>query len=174
MTTISRSRMARIVCGILVVFIVSSMAWGVGLCLKCKATPIDMPVSLTVGTVRTPEFFVKSTDYRIMLKVRRGLPLAQLQCLMGIRLHEGRDYCGYAHIATAIAAEWKVWDGERIVAQGSVSGWSDKFAVSDDALEKYLGTFASEANKKYVLELTFTKDGTALNEFKPRLIVEMY
>jgi len=100
--------------------------------------------------------------------------LGKLDCLMGIRFHEGRDYCSYSHIAAVIAAEWKVWDGERIVAQGSVSGWGNKFGVSDDALEKYLGNFAGEANKKYVLEVDFTEDGTALNKFKPRLIVEMY
>lgn len=166
--------MARIVCGILVVFILPSTACAVGLCLKCRATPINMPVSLTVGMVRTPEFLVKSTDYRIMLRVRRGLPLGQLKCLMGIRLYDERDFCGYAHIDTAIAAEWKVWDGERIVARGSVSGWDDKMSVSDDTLDKYLGTFAGEANKHYVLELSFVKDGTRLEKFKPRLIVEMY
>ncbi len=47
-------------------------------------------------------------------------------------------------------------------------------SVSDDTLDKYLGTFAGEANKHYVLELSFVKDGTRLEKFKPRLIVEMY
>ena len=37
-----------------------------------------------------------------------------------------------------------------------------------------MGTFAGEANKQYALELSFVKDGTRLEKFKPRLIVEMY
>ncbi len=36
---------------------------------------------------------------------------------------------------------------------------------------KFLGSFAAEADKKYVVEVKFTKDGTSLNVANPHLIV---
>jgi hypothetical protein len=36
---------------------------------------------------------------------------------------------------------------------------------------KFLGNFGSEAGKRYVLEVKFTKDGTPLNVANPHLIV---
>ena len=83
------------------------------------------------------------------------------------------DHCAMFHFETVLEAESTVSDGDQIVAQGSVHGKDDRMAVSDDTPDRYLGTFVGEANKKYVVEVKFTKDGTPLNEFKPRLIVEM-
>jgi hypothetical protein len=40
-------------------------------------------------------------------------------------------------------------------------------------MDRYLGKFVGEANKKYVVEVKFTKDGTPLKDFNPRLIVRM-
>ena len=71
-----------------------------------------------------------------------------------------------------LETEWKVLDGEHIVAQGTTTGFGD-MAWSDSFVDRYLGEFTGEANKKYVVEVRFTKDGTSLNEFNPRLIVRM-
>jgi hypothetical protein len=133
-----------------------------------------MPVSLAVGTVQSPEFRVKYTDYKIMIEVKRRLPLGQLQCMMGIKMIGVPDHCAMYQWDTVLEAEWTVRDGEHIVAQGAVHGKDEGSSVSDDTLARYLGTFVGEANKKYVVEVKFTKDGTTLNEFKPRLIVQMY
>ena len=173
MRRLSRFRMPRISCGIFVVFAIASNAWA-GPCLKCKHEPINMPISLAVGTmVRTPEFLVKLTDYTIMVGVKRGLPLGELDCMMGITMMGNPDHCAMFHFETVLETESTVSDGDHIVAQGSVHGKDDRMAVSDDTPDRYLGTFVGEANKKYVVEVKFTKDGTPLNEFKPRLIVEM-
>jgi hypothetical protein len=131
-----------------------------------------MPVSLAVGTVRTPEFFVKSADYSILIRVKRGLPLGQLECMMGIRNMVGSDHCTMFHFDTVLGADWTVWDGESIVAQGRVEG-KELGGYSDNTLDRSIGTFAGEANKKYVVDVKFTKDGSVLNDFKPRLIVQM-
>lgn len=42
---------------------------------------------------------------------------------------------------------------------------------TDKCLFKFLGMFAGEADKKYVFEVKFTKDGTPLNVTNPHLIV---
>jgi hypothetical protein len=70
-------------------------------------------------------------------------------------------------------AEWKVLDGERIVAQGTAIGSNGDMAWSDSFMDRRVGEFVGEANKKYVVEVKFTKDGTSLDEFKPRLVVRM-
>jgi hypothetical protein len=77
------------------------------------------------------------------------------------------------HFDLVIEAEWKVLDGDHIVAQGTAKGSNGKMAWSDSFMDRYLGEFDGEANKKYVVEVNFTKDGTPLNDFRPRLIVRM-
>jgi hypothetical protein len=161
-----------VVCGAFAVFAIASTAWAAGPCFKCKHTPVNMPVSLAVGTtVRTPEFLVKNTDYRIGIRVKRGLPFGQLSCMIGGEQHP--SHCDMYHWDVVIEAEWKVLAGEHIVAQGTAKGSNGGMSWSDDFMDRYLGEFVGEANKKYVVEIKFTKDGTPLNEFNPRLIVEM-
>lgn len=131
-----------------------------------------MPVSLAEGTtVRTPEFLVKNIEYRIGVRVNKGLPIGQLTCMIGGRLHP--SHCEMFHFDLVLEAEWKVLDGEQIVAQGTARGSNGDMAWSDSFMDRYLGEFVGEANKKYVVEVKFTKDGTALDKLKPRLIVRM-
>jgi hypothetical protein len=147
-----------------------STAWA-GPCFKCKHEPVVMPVSLTEGTtVRTPEFLVKNIEYRIGIRVNRGLPFGQLTCMIGGNRHP--SHCEMFHFDLVLDAEWKVLDGEHIVAQGTTPGYGD-MAWSDSVMDRYLGEFTGEANKKYVVEVKFTKDGTPLKELNPRLVVRM-
>jgi len=76
------------------------------------------------------------------------------------------------HFDLVVEAEWKVLDGQRIVAQGTATGFGD-MAWSDSFIDRYLGAFTGEANKRYVVEVKFTKDGTPLKEMNPRLVVRM-
>jgi hypothetical protein len=153
----------------LLAFSLSSTAWA-GPCFKCKHEAVVMPVSLAEGTsVRTPEFLVKNIEYRIGIRVNRGLPFNQLSCMMGGSTH----HCEMAHFGLALEAEWKVLDGDQVVAKGTTRGFLGEMAWSDSFMDRYLGEFTGEANKKYVVEVRFTKDGRTLNEFNPRLIVRM-
>ncbi|MGO8760314.1 MAG: hypothetical protein ACLQG3_19540 [Terracidiphilus sp.] len=130
-----------------------------------------MPVSLAEGTtVRTPEFLVKNIEYHIDIRVNRGLPFGQLSCMIGGNRRP--SHCAMFHWDNVIDAEWKVLDGEDIVAQGTTPGYGD-MAWSDSFMDRYIGTFTGEANKKYVVEVKFTKDGTPLKDLNPRLIVRM-
>jgi len=163
--------MFRTVCRAFLVLIVASTA-SAGPCFKCKHEPVVMPVSLALGTtVRTPEFLVKKIGYGIHIRVNRGLPFGQLSCMIGGKGHP--PHCERFHWDNVIDAEWKVLDGEHIVAQGTTPGYGD-MAWSSSFMDRYLGEFDGEANKKYVVEVKFTKDGTALSEFNPRLIVRMF
>lgn len=166
----SRSRTLRVVCGILLVVTVTSAAWARP-CFRCKHEPVVMPVSLAKGTtVRTTEFLVKNIEYHIDIRVKRGLPFGQLSCMIGGKGQP--SHCAMFHWDNVIDAEWKVLDGEHIVAQGTTPGYGD-MAWSSSDMDRYLGEFLGKANKKYVVEVKFTKDGTALNKLNPRLIVRM-
>jgi len=172
MKEISRFWLLRNVCGMLLVYSLLSTAWA-GPCFKCKHEPVVMPVSLAEGTtVRTPEFLVKNIEYHIDIRVNRGLPFGQLTCLIGGNRSPSKSHCAMFHFDSVLEAEWKVLDGEHIVAQGTATGYGD-MAWSDSFMDRYLGEFTGEANKKYVVEVKFTKDGRTLNEFNPRLIVRM-
>jgi len=170
MNEISRFRMFCAVYRALLVLTAASTAWA-GPCFKCKHEPVVMPVTLAEGTsVRTPEFLVKNIEYHIDIRVNRGLPLDRLSCMIGGNMH--LSPCEIFHSDVVLEAEWKVLDGEQIVAHGTAKGFGD-MAWSDTFIDRYLGVFVGESNKKYVVEVKFTKDGTPLNEFNPRLVVRM-
>ena len=125
-----------------------------------KHEPVVMPVSLAVETrVVTPEFLVKKIEYFIGIRVNRGLPIGQLSCMIVGKGHP--SHCDAYHWNNVIDAEWKVLDGEHIVAQGTTPGYGD-VAWSDSFMDRYLGQFVGEANKKYVVEVEFIKGGTPL------------
>ncbi|MGA2754973.1 MAG: hypothetical protein ABSE53_14530 [Terracidiphilus sp.] len=169
MTKPSRFQTSGILCGVFMLFTVESTA-AEAQCFKCKHEPIVLPISLATGTtVRTPEFLVKNIEYRIGIRVNRGLPFGQLTCMMGSSTH----HCEMAHFDLVLEAEWKVLDGDHVVAEGTTKGSLGQMAWSDSFMDRFLGDFVGEANKKYTVEVKITKDGTSLNEFNPRLVVRM-
>jgi hypothetical protein len=69
-----------------------------------------------------------------------------------------------------LRADWTIWDQGHIVFSGS-STMEAGDEYTNKYVFKFLGSFAGEAEKKYVLEVKFTKDGTPLNVANPHLIV---
>lgn len=170
MKMLSRFLVPRIVCGVTAALIVAATAWA-GPCFKCKHEPVVIPVSLAKGkTVRTPVFLVKNAEYHIDIRVDRGLPFGELSCMIGGSTH----HCEMAHFDLVLEAEWRVLDGDHVVAQGTSRDSLGESAWADSFMDRYLGEFAGVANKKYVVEVKFTKDGTALKELNPRLVVRMF
>jgi hypothetical protein len=84
-----------------------------------------------------------------------------------------QDHCGMLQIETLLQADWTVWDGDRAVAHGSVHGVDFHVTATKDILSRQIGGFVGEKNKKYLMEIKFTKDGTRLNITNPHLIVMM-
>jgi hypothetical protein len=134
-----------------------------------RYSDVDMPVSLSVGTVRTPEFPVGWEWYDIMVQAEKPLPFQQMQCMMGVTTGPlaSKDCSSNDPL---LRADWTVWDGDHIVDHGSIPGnCACKF--ENKYMYKFLGSFSGEGGKKYVVEVKFTKDGTPLNVANPHLIV---
>src|SRR5271166_6503481 len=104
------------ICALL--FVPGASAWG------HKAHPyrysvVDMPVSLAVGTVRTPEFSPRrSSWYWIMIQVEKPLPFRQMQCMMGVT-SGGLDTKECNSDDPLLRADWTVWNEGKIVSSGS-------------------------------------------------------
>jgi hypothetical protein len=170
MRWISRCQRIRIGGGLLCMFLLGSNASAGGPKVhKYRYSDVDIPVSLGVGTIRTPEFSVVAQWYDIMIQVEKPLPFRQMQCMMGVtsgplELKDCRPE------DPLLRATWTVCDGEQVVDQGiSTSSGDAKF--DDKHIFKFLGSFTAEAGKKYVVEVKFTQDGVPLNVANPRLIV---
>jgi hypothetical protein len=128
---------------------------------------MDVEVPLTVGTVRTPPFPVKSRDYYILLRMQdMNLPLEDTVCLLGtasslpFRLNCNKE--------SVIEGAWTVWDGTEKAVEGSFGGGHGQGEIAE---ERQLGQFKGQPKRNYTLEVTFTKDGGLLKAMKPHLIV---
>ncbi len=150
--------------------------WGVNAqfqaqsCEGCSKRGIDMPISLATGTVRTSEFTAKNKYYNIDIDVRWLLPTEELKCRMGFAVAPlDPPPCKWS---PQIELRWKVFDGDQAVFEGTDKGWSSHFEADSDALTRNIGSFKATARHKYVVELTFTQDASALDQTHPRLMVE--
>lgn len=130
---------------------------------------VDMPVSLAIGTVRTPEFAPATHWYWIMLQVEKPFPFKQMQCMMGVTANplESRD-CRIED--PLLRANWKVFSDGEVVKSGS-STVEAAAKYTNRNIFKFLGSFPALSGKKYVVEVSFTKDGIPLNVANPHLIV---
>jgi hypothetical protein len=128
-----------------------------------------MPVSLAAGTVRTPEFPVKHKYYNITIESQWLLPAEELRCRMGFKVSPSDNHC---KLESVLETDWRVLDGDRVVAHGSDKGRTTAFEADSHYLTRDIGSFQGEVKHKYVVEVTFVKDGSLLNVTKPRLIVE--
>lgn len=144
-----------------------STAWA-GRCWDCRKPRLDMPISLAEGTVVTPEFPVKREGYVIKIHVSKTLPFSELNCMMGLNLPLHK--CDKEPL---LQVDWILRDREEVVAQGCVHVADSRGSWADDSIERHIGSFGGEGQKTYVLELRFTKNGSALNVADPHLIVIM-
>jgi len=131
---------------------------------------VDIPVSLAVGTVRTPEFSPRKTSWHwIMVQVERPLPTEQLKCMMGTTMNrfDSKDCTSDDPL---LRADWTVWEDGKIALSGSSTTQADA-KYTNGNIFKFFGGFPALSGHKYVLEVKFTKDGTPLNVANPHLIV---
>jgi hypothetical protein len=170
MKWMSGRKLIGIVGGMLgVLYMVPSVSAGSHKDFPEKYSDIYMPVSLAVGTVRTPEFPVAVQAYDILIQAQRTLPISKMQCMMGATSNPF-EFKNCSSDDPLLQADWTVLNEGHIVAHGS-SAPSGGSSIAKDQIWKLLGGFAGEAGKKYVVEVKFTKDGTPLNVADPRLIV---
>jgi hypothetical protein len=171
MKRMSGRKLITSVCGMLGLwFLVADTSAGSHKEHPYRYSVVDVPVSLAVGTVRTPEFSPRKTSWHwIMVQVEEPFPPLQMRCMMGTTLGP-LDSKNCPSDDPLLRADWTVWEGEHVVAQGSnEDNCACKF--DDKHIFRFLGKFPALSGKKYVLEVKFTKDGTPLNVANPHLIV---
>jgi hypothetical protein len=131
---------------------------------------VDIPVSLAVGTVRTPEFAPPSHWYWILLQVEKPLPTEQMACMMAVADDSPDSWKDCPLSDRLLRADWTVWSEGQVVSSGSSTTKGDAEYTKDNIF-KFLGSFPTLPGKRYVVEMKFTKDGTPLNVANPHLIV---
>ena len=140
-----------------------------------RRADVDMPVSLAVGTVRTPAFQVIPEAYYIMVQVFKPFPRRDMesfhQWMCWMAMASGpwvESYCN--NEPPLLQATWRVLDEGRVVATGT-SPLKGGSIYESDYMIKIIGQFLGEAGRKYLVEVNFTNDGTPLNAGTPHLIV---
>jgi hypothetical protein len=131
---------------------------------------VDIPVSLAVGSVRTPEFSPPTHWYWIMVQVEKPFPTKQMGCMMTVADDSPQSLKDCSLTDRLLRADWTVWEDRQMVKSGSSTTHADDKYTTDNIF-KFLGSFPALAGKKYVVEVKFTKDGTPLNVANPHLIV---
>lgn len=136
-----------------------------------KYSSVYMPISLSAGRVRTPEFPVEkhSEWYDVMLQVEKPLPFLRMRCMIGATSgrSEGKD-CDKND--PVVRADWTVWEDGQIVHWGSIPD-NCGCIFTNKNIFKQVGSFPLEAGKKYVVQVHFTMDGSSLNPANPHLLV---
>jgi hypothetical protein len=134
---------------------------------------MDIPVTLEKGMIRSPEFTVKHKQYIVALQVDNALPLGQTKCMLGVHFAWEHGNCEMVGFPLAVEAEWTLFADGQPVAHGTVRGKDTAWETSKSHTSRWIANFMGEKGKKYVLEVTFTKDGTALRGSNPRLVVKL-
>ena len=109
-------------------------------------TPLDTPVSLSPGHVRTSEFVINTrSTYWIAFGARGGFG------------HGDRGE--YQYCLPALGTSWSLSSHGRVMAAGTETPCGD-----------YLGSFQAGSGR-YVLDVDVSRDGGGFNSRNPRLMV---
>jgi hypothetical protein len=131
--------------------------------------PIDMPISMAVGQVRTVPFKVnRNRLYTIRIVAKKTIPFDTLNCLLDMSI-ERPSQCKQPSV---IKANWTLTSDGIIVAQG-VSDTDSGGGWAADCIEREIGYFHSERGRNYLLNVNILADGTLLSETDPHLKIEV-
>ena len=132
--------------------------------------PVDVPLSLTVGHIRTREFKINQNAlYEIAVDGERNIPYQTLNCLLGVEdIYPER--C--KDTPSVIRASWVLTSNGAILAHGS----SDEFkgGAWSTTVSRDIGSFRLEKGKQYVLDVDILTDGSLLQATHPRLKVGVH
>jgi hypothetical protein len=131
--------------------------------------PIDMPISMSVGHVLTPQFKVnRNRFYTIRILAKKTIPFDTLNCLLDMSPLRPSQ-CKQPSV---IKASWTLTSDGIIVAQG-VSDTDSGGAWAADYVAREIGSFRSESGRNYLLDVNLLTDGTLLSATDPHLKVEV-
>jgi biopolymer transport protein ExbD len=129
--------------------------------------PLDMPVSLAQGHVRSPEFKINlEAGFWIFIEVETKVDDDGVSCLTGF----ASDYCSKNGVRE-LHASWTLSDAGRIVARGSTNSCNGSLGgmVTKGC---GLGEFSVPAGKHFILDVNFPEDDSHFDGGHPRLRVE--
>src|SRR5580658_544263 len=105
-----------------------------------------------------------------MIRAEKTLPFDDMNCLLGLATPLPDRKCNKEPL---LQADWALWDEGQLVHHGSVHRRDGGGRWADAEIDRILGQFVGELNKKCALEVKFTTDGSTLNVTNPHLIVMM-
>jgi len=128
-----------------------------------------VPVSLTAGHVHVPEFRINlSGPYEIKIEAKKRIPFEMLNCLLGMP-KLASEKCDRPSV---VRARWALTSNGVVVAKG-ISDTEKGGAWANDTIERQIGSFRGKWNRRYILDVDFTADGSALAVTDPHLVVEI-
>src|SRR5208282_2885987 len=129
--------------------------------------PVYVPVSLTADHVHVPEFHINlSGPYEIKIEAKKRIPFEMLNCLLGMSMSS--EKCDGPSV---VRARWALTSNGVVVAKG-ISDTEKGGAWANDTIERQIGSFQGKWNRRYILDVDFTADGSALAVTDPHLVVE--
>jgi hypothetical protein len=154
---------------------------------------LKLPITLTPGTIRTPEFTTDLEDeYSVSLQFDRRSRIPKLECYLGALAAPPESCEG---IPQLIDASWKLLDNSGTVAEGDLRremGSVARYRTDSegrlvgppeyrqiasiryaDGLELIIGYFRAMKSHRYILELSVKKDASFLRRASPRLVVRI-
>jgi biopolymer transport protein ExbD len=128
--------------------------------------PLDMPISLARGHIRSPEFKINlDAGFWVRIEVETEADDTGVTCLLGYN----SDYC-LKNGAGELEANWTLSDSGKIVAHGSTGsflGWLPWRSTK----ARGLGSFEVPAGDHYVLDLDMPEDHSRFDVGHPRLVI---
>lgn len=167
-----RSRITRL--GLASMFLGAILYFGWLLWWKTRVTkPVDMPVSMSPGHLRTQEFKINlEAVYLIEITADQNkIPSDTLFCLLGYTLRDSQ--C--PNTPSVVEASWVLSSEGAVVAKGSSKDQdSGGGSVMNDGIGRAIGSFDGEVGRRYILDVDVLADGTKLAPGNPRLQVQEF
>jgi hypothetical protein len=136
-----------------------------------NAVPLDIPVTLSIGHIRTPDFRTNvAIPYDIDIAFDSGIPLDELDCLVGMNL-ESVHPC--TNQPSVLNVNWTLMSDGQNLASGS-STETVRAGYSYHKTARHIGRFRAESGRTYRLDLDVLQDATRLVGANPRLEVEPF
>jgi hypothetical protein len=132
-------------------------------------SPVDMPVPLTVGHIRIPEFTVNiDARFDLHLSVNRQVPPVLMDKVLGIG-----DVTSPTDELSGFRMAWILSGDGKVLEKGISDGGNGQEAYWSSRVGRHFGYFQAEKGKKYRLELDVLDDGSQLAPYDPRLQVRV-
>ena len=124
--------------------------------------PVDVPVSLSAGRVRTAEFQINvESTYSIGIAVEQSPDYEETRCLLGIDQCQGNP--------SVLRASWSVSRAGRVLVGGMSDSEHGEFWTGWGP-GRVLGSFHADRGH-YILDLNVLQDGSRLNARAPYLAI---